>query len=75
MGKDFNAEVLHNDKWMLSIARVFEFFENIKKFGNSFMKNDIICMNLLFIYKKTIILSLWKIVMFKFTMYMSYLIS
>ena len=39
------------------------------KYGNSFIKNDIIYMNLLFTYKYPIILRLLKIVTFKFTTY------
>ena len=43
--------------------------QNSEKFGNSFIKNDIIYMNLLFIYKNPIILNLLNIVALKFTMY------
>ena len=46
-----------------------KFFENSEKFGNSFIKNDIVYMSLSFIYKNPIISSLLKIVALKFTMY------
>ena len=43
--------------------------QNIGKSGYSFIKNDIIFMYLLCIYKKTITLSLFKIDTLNFTMY------
>ena len=42
--------------------------QNGDKFGYSFIKNDIIFMYILCIYKKTIILSLFKIETLNFTM-------
>ena len=45
------------------------FCQNSYKFGYSFIKNDIIIMYILCIYKKTIILSLFKIDTLNFTMY------
>ena len=43
--------------------------QNSDKFGDSFIKNDIMLMYLLFFYKKLIILSLLKIDTLNFTMY------
>ena len=45
------------------------FCRNSDKFGYSFIKNYIMFMHMLCIYKKTIILSLFKIDTFNFTMY------
>ena len=45
------------------------FYQNSGKFGYSFIKNDIMFMYLLCIYKKPIILSLFKIDTLNFTMY------
>ena len=45
------------------------FYQNSGKFGYSFIKNDIMCMYLLNIYKKPIILSLFKFDTLNFTMY------
>ena len=43
--------------------------QNSEKFGNGFIKNDIIYMNVPFIYENPIILDLLKIVTIKFTIY------
>ena len=45
------------------------FCQNSDKFGHSFTKNDIMYMYFLCIYKKPIILSLFKIATLNFTMY------
>ena len=45
------------------------FCQNSDKFGYSFIKNDTIFMYLLCIYKKIIVLSLFKIDTLNFTMY------
>ena len=45
------------------------FCQNSDKFGYSFIKTDIMFMYLLCIYKKTIILSLFKIDTLNFTVY------
>ena len=45
------------------------FYQNSGKFGYGFIKNDIMFMYLLFIYKKTIIFSLFKIDTLNFTVY------
>ena len=45
------------------------FCQNSDKFGYSFVKNDVTFMYLLCIYKKVIILSLFKIYTLNFTMY------
>ena len=45
------------------------FYQNNDKFSYSFIKNDIMFMYLLYIYKKPIILSLFKIHTLNFTMY------
>ena len=44
-------------------------FQNSEIFGNSFIRNGIIYVNLPFIYKNPITLSLLKFVTLKFTMY------
>ena len=45
------------------------FCQNSDEFGYSFIKNDIMFMYILSIYKKNIILSLFKIDTLNFTMY------
>ena len=45
------------------------FCQNSGKFGYSFIKNNIMFMYILCIYKKTIILSLFKTDILNFTMY------
>ena len=45
------------------------FCQNSEKFGYSFIKNGIMFMYLLFIYKNTIIVSLFKIKTLNFTMH------
>ena len=45
------------------------FCQNSDKFGYSFIKNEIMFMQILCIYKKPIILSLFKIDTINFTMY------
>ena len=45
------------------------FCQNSDKFGYSFIKNDTMFMYLLYIYKKIIVLSLFKIDTLNFTMY------
>ena len=45
------------------------FYQNSDKFGCSFIKNDIMFMYLLCIYKKPIILSIFKIDTLNFTTY------
>ena len=44
-------------------------YQNSDNFGHSFIKNDIMFMYLLCIYKKSIIVSLFKIDILNFTMY------
>ena len=45
------------------------FFLNLKKSGKIFIKNGLVYVNLPFIYKNLIILSLLKIVMLRLTMH------
>ena len=45
------------------------FYQNSDKFSYSFIENDVMFMNLLCIYKKSIILSIFKIDTLNFTMY------
>ena len=50
-------------------------YQNSGKFGYCFIKNDIMFMYLLRIYKKPIILSLFKIDTLNFTMYISTILT